>query len=146
MSNRALSGILGALVLLVLLGAAATFWMLSEDAPPADPGRETLKASTPDAERAEIPTRSRENAPASQAPGENTAPTPETPPPDRTPPDFDPETYLPPPPPVQPQPPAESEEGETIAPAFRTEDLSGQALQVHRDLEQTLRVLHDLLR
>jgi hypothetical protein len=47
---------------------------------------------------------------------------------------------------VQPRPPAESEDGETIAPAFRTEDLSGQALQVHRDLEQTLRVLHDLLR
>jgi hypothetical protein len=53
---------------------------------------------------------------------------------------------FPPPTPLVPRPPAEGEQGETIAPAYRHPDLSGQALQIHRDLEATWRSLHSLLR
>jgi hypothetical protein len=139
-----MAGLLSGLTLLLLVGGLVLFWLLGDPAPGPQvqfvPVADTPGSGSPEAP---IANRAAETSHQHPAGAESRQAIPAQP---TAPPAIDLDTYLPPPPVLQERPPAEGEEGETIPPAYRHADLSGQALMVHRDLELTLRVLHDLAR
>ncbi|MBX3461513.1 MAG: hypothetical protein KF696_16330 [Planctomycetes bacterium] len=140
--------LLGGAALAILVLAALLFFVFGGDAPATQPA--TSRAAPVNNRKGDTPPleQPRQTAPP---PGNTPAPAPaETPPPvhdwgpndpRRTPP-----IEVPAPPPIEKRPPHEGEEGETIPPSARVSDLSGQAMQAHRDLDLTMRVLHDLMR
>lgn len=143
--SKRLPLILGACAALALLLAGGVFWLLQPAPPRQQPGPVGANPApgqtrpAPQQPQSQPEDKSEASPPASVQQTETPAPAV-----------IDPRRVdppLPPPPPaIIPRPPAESGEGEIIPPAWRHDDLSGQALQVHRDLELTMRLLHDLLR
>lgn len=139
--------LLGGAALLLLLAAGVLFLLFGGEAPTPQPqhtaARPQAKADLPPAEQL---ARAPANAPRTNNGASNDpAPQPAS--------DWsskDPRRVRPPdavpPPPSNPRAPGEGEEGENIPATWTTTDLSGQAMQVHRDLDLTLRVLHDLMR
>lgn len=136
--------ILGACVALALLLAGGLF-LLFQDSPPTPrpgpvAGNPALMPQQPDLHQPEPQPEATAPAPA-KANERTDEPAPADVAPRRV------DVPLPPAPPaIMPRPPAEGGEGEIITPAWRHDDLTGQAMQVHRDLELTLRLLHELLR
>lgn len=136
--------ILGACVALALLLAGGLF-VLFQDSPPTSRPSPIAGNPTPRQQQPELQQPVPEPEATVPAPAKATERSDEP-----APADIDPRRVnvpLPPAPPaIMPRPPAEGGEGEIITPAWRHDDLTGQAMQVHRDLELTLRLLHELLR
>lgn len=140
--------LLGGAALTLLLAAGALFLLFGGDAPTPQPqhtsAKPQAKGDAPPTEKAAQPAAN--VAPESDAAGNH--PAADQPPTDWS--SKDPRRVRPPdavpPPSSNPRPPSEGEEGENIPATWTTTDLSGQAMQVHRDLDLTLRVLHDLMR
>ncbi|MBK8208296.1 MAG: hypothetical protein IPK87_16085 [Planctomycetes bacterium] len=139
--------ILGGTALILLLAAGALFLLFGGNAPAPQPQHTAAKPQA----KGDVPPGEK---PAQPAPTDTPAAHSEVEKPANQPPtdwsSKDPRRVRPPdavpPPPSNPRPPSEGEEGENIPATWTTTDLSGQAMQVHRDLDLTLRVLHDLMR
>ncbi len=154
-NSRLVPGLLGGTLLLILIGAAVVLWSLN-----TEPTRQSTagtdmgenSATTP----SEEPTQARTNRETDHAPEETRAkpatdaePAPITAPsaPSAAPQGDEAEKDdLPPPIATHPRPAMEGEDMVNNPPSYPMPDLSGQALQVHRDLELTMRALHALLR
>lgn len=131
---------------MVLALAAALFFLFGGDNPQTTTtaGAPPPVAPAPDAAAGDTPPREQDVAGGNQPEGaQPKPPVREWGPGD---PRRNPPIEMPAPPPIAQRPPHEGEEGETIPPSARVTDLTGQAMQAHRDLDLTLRVLQDLMR